>query len=344
VNRRNAKRLAVLGLLVPAACGSEPGPGTPAVQIADAVAVDPPVINEPFGDRQIFPYDNWWNLSVVGAPLDPDSEAIIAWIGETRPLHPDFGPPPYGIPYVGVGEDQPLVPVTFVLYGDESDPGAPGHPPGYPIPDEAYLFPNYIEGGTAGGGPSGDRHLLVVDRDRWLLFELWATQWNAALSRWEAGSGAVFDLSANDRRPEGWTSADAAGLAVFPGLVKYDETEDPAGVRHALRFTVRATDGHVWPASHTAGSTAGAPPLGTRLRLKMDVDIAGHPPEVRRIFQAMKLYGLILADNGSDMYIQGTMDPRWDNDILNPAFESLTAADFEVVQRGWNPQVTGVPR
>jgi hypothetical protein len=176
----------------------------------------------------------------------------------------------------------------------------------------------------------------VIDRDRWLLFETWATQWNASLSRWEAGSGAVFNLAANDRRPEGWTSADAAGLAIFPGLVKYDEAAADE-IHHAFRFTTRATNGYVWPASHEAGSTQGAPPMGTRLRLKASTDISGYPQLVRSIFQAMKTYGLILADNGSDMYISGTMDPRWDNDILNPAFHSLTADDFEVIQLGWNP-------
>jgi hypothetical protein len=310
------------------------------VEPADSGAI----LLEDFTDRQVFPVDNWWNLDVSQAPLDPDSQEYIDWIsgrtpddpGATAPLHPDFAPPPYGIPYVSVSGIQELLPVTFVLYGDESDPGAPNRPPGYPIPSEARTEPNYIEGGVPGGGANGDRHLIVIDRDRWLLFETWATQWNASLSRWEAGSGAVFNLAANDRRPEGWTSADAAGLAIFPGLVKYDEAAADE-IHHAFRFTTRATNGYVWPASHEAGSTQGAPPMGTRLRLKASTDISGYPQLVRSIFQAMKTYGLILADNGSDMYISGTMDPRWDNDILNPAFHSLTADDFEVIQLGWNP-------
>ena len=174
----------------------------------------------------------------------------------------------------------------------------------------------------------------MVDRDHWLLFETWATRWNAVAARWEAGSGAVFDLAANARRPDGWTSADAAGLAILPGLVG---TTRPgaAPITHAFRFTVRATNGYVWPASHRAGTTAGALPMGARLRLKASVDLTAYPPEVQRIFRAMQTYGLILADNGSDMYVQGTMDPRWDNDVLNPAFATLTADDFEVVQLGW---------
>ncbi len=308
------------------------------------------VLNEDFTAQQIFPADNWWNLDVSVAPLDPNSQAIIDWISGRTPqnptatqrLHPDFGPPPYGIPYVGVAGSQPLLPVTFVSYPSESDPGAPGFPPGYPIPDEARTLPNYIEGGVAGGGPSGDRHLLIIDRDNWLLFETWATRWNATLSRWDAGSGAVWNLATNDRRPDGWTSADAAGLAVFPGLVKRDEAYGAGPIRHAFRFTTRDTDGYVWPASHEAGSAAGAPPMGTRLRMKASKNISGYAPPLQKIFQAMKTYGLILADNGTDMYIQGTMDSLWDNDILNPAFHGLYADDFEVIELGWNPAPTGV--
>ena len=142
--------------------------------------------------------------------------------------------------------------MTFVAYRGESDNGF-GAETGYPIPEAAKTQANFIEGGVPGGGSSGDRHMLIVDRDRWLLFELFATRWNASAQRWEAGSGAVFDLSSNARRPEGWTSADAAGLAVLPGLVRYDEaTRGP--IRHALRVTVRQTNGYVWPASHRAGS------------------------------------------------------------------------------------------
>jgi hypothetical protein len=300
------------------------------------------VLIEPLAGRQLFPVSNWWNLDVSAAPVDARSAALIDWISgrsasnttAVRRLHPDFGPPPYGFPYVVVSESQALVGIVFG-YADESDPGAPGYPPGYPIPPEAISQPHYIEGGVPGGGTNGDRHLLIVDRDRWLLFETFATSWNAAQARWEAGSGAVFDLASNARRPEGWTSADAAGLAILPGLVRYDEVSGSGEIRHAFRVTVRATNGYVWPASHRAGSNPSAPPMGARLRLKASKNLSGYAPALRRIFRAMQVYGLIVADNGSDMYISGTMDARWNNDELNPAFRSLTADDFEVIQLGW---------
>ncbi len=310
-----------------------------------------PTVNEPLTGRHVFPADNWWNLDVRQAPVDDRSAEFIDFIsGRTstnpsavRRMHPDFGPPPYGIPYVVVPGTQPLQPITFVAYGSESDPGAPGRPPGYPIPVEARTVAGYIEGGVAGGGSSGDRHLLVIDRDRWLLFELWATRWNAAAARWEAGSGAVFALGTNARRPDGWTSADAAGLAILPGLVRYDEAAGGAEIRHAFRVTVRATNGYVWPASHAAGSTAGALPMGARLRLRPTVDFSARPAYIRRIFRAMQVYGLIVADNGSDLYVTGTMDARWNNDELNPAFRDLTADDFEVVALGWRAAVPSPP-
>jgi hypothetical protein len=221
-------------------------------------AATPPVLTEPLNGRQVFPTSNWWNLDISGAPVDPASAQFINWISNRtasnptaiRQLHPDFGPPPYGIPYIVVAGDQPRVPVTFD-YDDESDVGAPGLP-GYPIPDEARTQPHYIEGDVPGGGSSGDRHVLVIDRDRWLLYEMFATRWNAAAGRWDAGSGAVFDLNSNTRRPETWTSADAAGLAIFPGLVRYDEVFGSAEITHAFRFSTRGTNGYVWPASHRA--------------------------------------------------------------------------------------------
>ena len=307
------------------------------------------VLLESLNGRQVLPVTNWWNLDISAAPVDPRSAQLVAWIsGRTatnttaiRRLHPDFGPPPYGIPYVVVDGSQARVPVTFVAYGDESDSGFGGLP-GYPIPHEARLQPNYIEGAIPGGGTSGDRHLLLIDRDRWVLYETFATRWNSTLSRWEADSGAIFDLNSNARRPEGWTSADAAGLAIFPGLVRYDEVAGASEIRHAFRVTTRATNGYVWPASHAAGSNASAPPMGARLRLKASRDISGFAPEVQKIFRALKRYGLIVADNGSDMYISGTMDPRWNNDVLNPAFRALTADDFEVIQLGWGGN-TNVP-
>jgi hypothetical protein len=290
---------------------------------------------EDFRGRPLFPADNWWNQDISGAPVDPASGAYINWIGASDTLHPDFGPPPYGLPYITVGRNQPRVTIGLFKYASESDAGVPGEAPGYPIPDEARTMPNYIEGALPGGGDSGDRHMLIVDRDRWILYELYAAKWNAKANYWEAGGGAIFDLSSNARRPEGWTSSDAAGLAVLPGLVRYDEVFGAGDIRHAFRLTLRDCNGYVWPASHVAGRTPGAPPLGMRMRLKAHVDLSGFSAPTRKIFEAMKRYGLIFADNGEDMYITGTMDARWNNDDLNPAFRRLRASDFEVVQLGW---------
>jgi hypothetical protein len=292
----------------------------------------------------LFPADNWWNADVTGAPVDPGSAAFIAFIG-AAPLHPDFGgdsddpsAPIFGMPYIVVSGDQLLVPVVFVT-DDESDAGAPGRAPGYPIPEEAKTQQRWIEGGLAGGDQDadGDRHMLLVDRDHRILYELYATRWNPAAGRWEAGSGAVFSLDSNARRPDTWTSADAAGLAILPGLVRYDEATSAVPIRHAFRVTVRSTDHYVYPASHEAGMTAGALPMGARLRLKATVDISRFPDAARAILQAMKTYGLIVADNGSDLYVTGTYDPRWDIDLLHPAFASIKATDFEVIQLGWIP-------
>jgi hypothetical protein len=302
------------------------------------------------GPLPLFPADNWWNTDISSAPVDPHSASYINFIGAGVGLHPDFGgdadpsPEIYGMVYVVVPGTQPLVPVTFVEFGDESDAGAPGRPPGYPIPDAAKTQPKWIEGGYPGNAdPGGDRHMLIVDRDHRILFELYHTHWNADRSRWEAGSGAVFPLDSDLRRPDGWTSADAAGLAILPGLVRYDEAFGTAPIGHAFRFTVEATNHYVFPASHDAGDSAGALPMGGRLRLKASKDISGYTPEVQRIFQAMKTYGLIVADNGTNLYITGTYDTRWNNDVLNPAFASLKASDFEVIQLGWKPSSTPPP-
>jgi len=327
--------------LLLAACGATPSApsGSPAPNPdtrtpSPAPAGDSRVqLTDDLGGRQLYPADNWWNQDISTAPVDPQSDAYITFIGRTRGAHPDFGPPPYGIPYVGVGGAQPRVAVTFVDYGSESDAGARGET-GYPIPDAAKSQPNFIEGGTPGGGTDGDRHLLIVDRDKWVLYELFAARWNGSRDRWEAGSGAVFDLSSNARRPEGWTSADAAGLAILPGLVRYDEAMR-GPVRHAFRVTVRRTNDFVWPASHRAGNTAGALPMGARLRLKASKDISRYPAYIQNIFRAMQTYGMIVADNGSDMYVTGAMDARWNNGELNPAFASLSAADFDVIRLGW---------
>jgi len=304
-------------------------PTTPPATAPDSGGVR---VGEDF-NRGLFPGDNWWNQDITNAPVDLQSEAFISFVGRTRGMHPDFGPPPYGIPYIGVSGSEPRTRVAFVDYGSESDDGARGEV-GYPIPEMAKSQPNVIEGGAPGGGSNGDRHLLIVDRDRWLLYELFAARWNAGLSRWEAGSGAVFDLSSNARRLEGWTSADAAGLAILPGLVRYDEAlRGP--IRHALRVTVRQTNGYVWPASHRAGSSTGALPMGARLRLKPSTNLSRYSTMAQNIFRAMQTYGLIVADNGSDLYVTGAMDSRWNNGDLNPAFSSLTGSDFEVIRLGW---------
>ncbi len=303
----------------------------------------PPALTGSLDGRQVFPRSNWWNLDISSAPVDAASAGYINFVSgrvggnttATRRLHPDFGPSPYGIPYVVVSGDQPLVRPVWTAYGDESDDGAPGRPAGYPIPSEAKTQAGYIEGAVPGGGTNGDRHLLIIDRDNWLLYETGATYWNAAANRWEANCGAIFNLDSNNRRPETWTSADAAGLAIFPGLIRYDEAYGAAEITHAFRVTVRATNGYVWPASHRAGSTTGALPMGARLRLKASKNISGYSAPIQRIFRAMQRYGLMVADNGSDMYVTGTMDARWDNGVLNPAFQGLTADDFEVVQLGW---------
>ncbi len=307
----------------------------------------------------LFPDDNWWNLDISNWPVDSNSASYIAFInnGGTRRLHPDLGGDAssvqepyaiYGMPYAVVSgvTNADLVAVDF-LYSDESD--GVDHAtdvsfPFYPIPPEAITQPYWIEGGDPGnvdlrGGE--DRHLLIVDADRNYLYELYNVYYHPTQHKWYSGSGAFFDMNTNDRRADTWTSADAAGLAILPGLIHYDEVYNPAvsDIGHAFRVTVRATNGYVYPASHRAGSTAGALPMGSRLRLKASVDVTQRTsdPNAQKIFRAMQKYGLLVADNGSDMFVTGTYDTRWDNDILNPAFAALTASDFEVVQLGYNP-------
>ncbi len=295
----------------------------------------------------IHPPDHWWNVDISSAPVDSNSANFINFIGATVGLHPDFGgdngyPGVYGMIYMTVPGTQALAPITWTAYGDQSDDGAPGRPVGYPIPVAARTEVRWIEGGQAGNIPvGGDRHMLIVDRDNRILYELYQAFWNASLQRWEAASGAIYPLDSQVRRPEGWTSADAAGLAILPGLIRYDEAFGSSPIKHAFRMTVFPVNGYVYPASHDASTTSNtnALPLGARLRLKASKDISGYTPEVQRIFQAMKTYGLIVADNGTDMYITGAYDTRWDNGVLNPAFEELSASDFEVVQLGWKPAV-----
>jgi hypothetical protein len=301
----------------------------------------------------LFPPDNWWNLDVSAAPVDAGSAGYISFIGTTRRMHPDFGGDvspgsvqTYGFPYAVVDGSLPKRTVQF-QYGDESD--GVNHTTGasipfYPIPDEAISQAHWVEGGDPGSvdlRSSADRHLLIVDRDNQYLYELYNVFYDG--SQWRAGSGAFFDLRSNARRPNGWTSADAAGLAILPGLIRYDEAFGTAEIAHAFRLTVRATNGAVYPASHVAGSTTGALPMGARLRLKSSRNLSTFTPEVQRIFRAMQRYGLIVADNGSDMYVSGTYDTRWNNDVLNPAFSALTAADFDVISLGYLPSVPSAP-
>ena len=296
----------------------------------------------------LFPTANWWNLDVSTAPVDPGSAGFMAFIaGGASGMHPDFGGNAgpvaiYGFPYVVVSSGQAKRAVHF-QYWDESDGvdyATHEGVPFYPIPDEAITQAHWIEGGKPGNvGTTGDRHMLLLDADAKVLYELFALAWDSVNSRWKAGSGAAFDLKKNGRRPETWTSADAAGLAILPGLVRYDEVYGPGEIEHAFRVTVRDSNGYVYPASHAAGSQSGAPPMGTRLRLKASADISGFDPAVQKIFRAMKKYGLIVADNGTDLYVSGTYDTRWDNDILNPAFDAIGPSDFEVVRLGYMPQV-----
>ncbi len=279
--------------------------------------IDPP---QSPGGCSMFPANNIWNRSIENLPVDANSAAYINTIGAGSGMHADFGSgtwdgAPIGIPYMTVGGSQPKVNVNFD-YADESDPGP------YPIPANPL-----IEGGPQS---QGDRHILVVDTDNCVLYELYAAYPDG--NGWTAGSGAIYDLTSNALRPEGWTSADAAGLPILPGLVRYDEVA--AGeIRHALRFTVpRTRKAYVWPARHYASSLTGAqyPPMGQRFRLKASFDISGYSSDVQVIFTALKRYGMILADNGSAWYLSGVPDERWDNDALHELGQ-VKGSDFEAV-------------
>lgn len=260
----------------------------------------------------VFPADNAWNRDVSTLPVAADSDTLIASIGSDRPLHPDFSDQGgYGIPFNVVRRTQPKSRVRF-QYASESDRGP------YPIPARPR-----IERGS-------DRHLLVVDRDACRLYELFAAR--KVGTRWTAGSGAIFNLRSNALRPLGWTSADAAGLPIFPGLARYHEVK--AGrIDHALRFTApRTRRAFIPPARHQAGSSTdpSLPPMGLRVRLKASVSLAGFGPQSRIVLQGLKRYGMILADNGSPWYITGAPSSGWDDDDLHD-LHRITGADFEVV-------------
>jgi hypothetical protein len=274
---------------------------------------------------QVFPTDNTWNQDISNRPIDRLSQRILERIGLEKPLHPDFGTvyrgAPNGIPYVVVPGTQPKVPVRF-RHADESDRGP------YPIPPDAP-----IEGGPQA---EGDRHVLVIDRDNGKLYELFAARPIANGSRWEAGSGAIFDLKSNRLRPAGWTSADAAGLPIFPGLVRYDEVVGLGVVRHAFRFTVDHTRrAYVHPARHFASPATDIdlPPMGMRVRLKAAFDTRAFPNQARVILEALKSYGMILADNGGEWFLGGAPDPRWNDDDLH-TLKRVKVRDFEVLAMG----------
>ncbi|HEV8322529.1 MAG TPA: hypothetical protein VG389_13015 [Myxococcota bacterium] len=272
----------------------------------------------------VFPSDNPWNTDVSAYPLSPLSDTYIDSMGRTTGLHPDFGTvwagAPNGIPYVVVPGTQPLVPVTFTWW-DESDPGP------YPIPPNAP-----IEGGPMG---DGDRHVLVIDDDACILYELYNAFPMGGGTSWMADSGARFDLSSNALRPDSWTSADAAGLPIFPGLVRYDEVVGAGAVNHAIRMTASSTQsGYIHPATHAAGSAdATLPPMGLRLRMKATYDCSARTPEIQVLCATFKTYGLLLADNGSDWYISGAPDPAW-NDCNLSDISAITGDAFEVVDTG----------
>lgn len=271
---------------------------------------DPTLANCP-----IFPANNIWNARVDSLPVHPASDVWIDSIGRDQSFHMDFGSGewdggPIGIPYNVVAGSTVQKETFEFYYPDESDEGP------YPLP-----LNSLIEHGS-------DHHILVLDMDTCMLYEVYDA--NLDNGQWNGGSGAIWDLNSNVLRPEAWTSADAAGFPILPGLVRYDEIL--AGeIRHALRFTVEETAGYLWPARHlTADAQDGVPPLGARFRLKADYDVSGFPVEIQVILQAMKTYGIMLADNGSNWYVSGAPDERWDNDMLH-LLDVLTGDEFEAV-------------
>jgi hypothetical protein len=274
---------------------------------------------------QVFPANNPWNQDISALPVHSNSANFIASIGAATGLHADFGTvwngAPNGIPYVTVQRGQARVPITFTAYGNESDPGP------YPVPASAP-----IEGGPNG---TGDRHVIVVDTDERKLYEMFRA-FPDGNGGWRCDSGAIFDLAANTYRPAGWTSADAAGLPVFPGLVRYDEAVTAGAINHALRFTVSASQrAYIHPARHWASSSTdqNRPPMGLRLRLKASFSTAGFPPEVVVILNCLKRYGMFVADNGSNWYISGAPDPRWSDSNL-ATLSRVKGSDFEAVETG----------
>jgi hypothetical protein len=257
----------------------------------------------------IFPASNVWNKEIASLPVAANSTAMVNAIGRSDYLHPDFDAIGDGIPYNVVTSSTPKYTVGFD-YADESDAGP------YPI-----LANPRIEKGS-------DRHMLVLDRGACRLYELYDVRKSG--STWHAGSGAIWNLRSNALRPDGWTSADAAGLPILPGLVLYAEVQSGV-IDHAIRFTAPDTCGYIYPARHlTAGPCSNLPPMGLRVRLKASVDISSFGPQARVVLSALKRYGMILADNGAPWYLTGEPDTRWNDDELHD-LQDLTGADFEVV-------------
>jgi hypothetical protein len=275
------------------------------------------------GGCPVFPATNAWNQEIASTPLNPLSAQIISHLGASN-LHPDFGENPlYGIPFVVVPATQPMVPITYGLYGDESDPGP------FPIP---------LDAPVEGGGGSGDSHVLVVQQQTCQLYELFAARRSG--SGWFADSGAKFDLLTGAPRPIGWTSADAAGLPILPGLVRYDEVARGL-IDHAIRVTFSQTQaGFIPPASHFASNKTDPtlPAMGMRFRLSASFNVAALTGQAKVIATALQRYGLIVADNGSNWYFQGAPDPGWNDDDLNQ-LKSIPGTAFEVVDTG--PVQTG---
>jgi len=283
-----------------------------------------PTLRTTLGTCPVFPANNPWNTDISAYPVNAKSSAWLKSIGSTTKLHPDFGTSwdgaPIGIPFVTVTNSTPKVPVTF-RYKAESNKGP------YPIPKTAP-----IEGGSKS---TGDRHVIVINTSTCTLYEMWDAHPVSGGTSWKAGSGAVFNLKSNALRPAGWTSADAAGLPIFPGLVRYDEVK--AGkINHALRFTVsKSQAGFISPARHFASSSTNAnlPPMGARFRLKKSFDCSAYSREVRVICVALKRYGMIVADNGSNWYVSGQHDSRWNDSALND-LKRIPGAALEAVDTG----------
>jgi hypothetical protein len=275
------------------------------------------------GSCIVFPADNPWNQDISKLPINPLSNEYINSIGANKNLHPDFGGASsgnsWGIPFMTVTNVQQKYPINFTAYGSESDPGP------YPIPLTAP-----IEGGSSS---DGDRHVLVINTETCMLYEMYRAF--PTQNGWNADSGAVFDLKSNNLRPAGWTSSDAAGLPIFPGLVKYDEVAKGM-VNHAIRFTTRNTQrAYIFPARHFASNSTDPhlPPMGLRVRLKSNYTIDNLPPQAKIIATAMKKYGLLLADNGGDWFFQGDVNPLWDDADIN-SLKSIPGSAFEAVDTG----------